>query len=70
MGAWVQSLALLSGLEIQHCWELWCRFQGSDPELLRLWCRLAAAALIQPLAWEALYAISAVLKRPKNKKQN
>ena len=23
----VQSLALLSGLRIQHCYELWCRLQ-------------------------------------------
>ena len=34
----VQSLALLSGLRIWHCCELWCR--------------LAAIALIQSLAWE------------------
>ena len=33
----VRSLASLSGLRIQHCCELWCR--------------PAAAALIQPLAW-------------------
>ena len=26
--------------------------RGSDPQLLWLWCRLAAAALIRPLAWE------------------
>ena len=25
---------------------------GSDPTSLWLWCRLAAVALIQPLAWE------------------
>ena len=24
---WVWSLASLSGLRIQHCWELWCRSQ-------------------------------------------
>ena len=29
---------------------------GSDPALLWLWCRLAAAALIRPLAWEPPYA--------------
>ena len=39
---WVPSLALLSGLRIQHCHELWC----SGLELVWLWCRLAAAALI------------------------
>ena len=39
---------------------------GSDPALLWLWCRLAAAALIGPLAWELPYATGAALK--KNKK--
>ena len=40
---------------------------GSDPELLRLWCRPAAAvALIQPLAWELPYAAGAALKKKKN----
>ena len=28
-----------------------------DLELLWLWCRLAAAALIRPLAWELAYAV-------------
>ena len=32
-----------------------------DPKLLWLWCRLAAVAPIQPLAWEPPYA--AALKR-------
>ena len=27
-----------------------------DPMLLWLWCRPARAALMQPLAWELLYA--------------
>ena len=27
MRMWIQSLALLSGLGIQHCHELWCRLQ-------------------------------------------
>ena len=39
-----------------------CR-HGSDPVLLWLWCRLAAAALIRPLAWEFPYAAGAALKR-------
>ena len=30
-----------------------------------MWCIPAAAALIQPLAWELPYAASAALKRPK-----
>ena len=37
--------------------------------LLWLWCRPAAAASIQPLAWEHPYATGVALKRPKNKKQ-
>ena len=41
---------------------------GSDVALLWLWRRLAAAALIQPLAWEPPYAAGAALKRPKKKK--
>ena len=34
-----------------------------------LWCRLAATALIQPLAWEPTYATGAALKRQKKKKK-
>ena len=37
--------------------------------LLWLWCALAAVALIQPLAWESLYATGAALKRKKKKKK-
>ena len=36
---------------------------GSDPELLWLWCRPAAAALIQHLAWEPPYATAGALQR-------
>ena len=42
-----------------------------DPALLWLWCRpcrVAAAALIQPLAWELPYAMGADLKTKQNKK--
>ena len=45
-----------------------CR-HGSDLTLLWLWARLAAAALIQPLAWELSYAVGAALKRKKRKKK-
>ena len=45
----VRSLALLSELRIQRCCELWCR--------------PAATALIQPLAWEPPNASSVALKR-------
>ena len=61
----VLSLALLSGLRIWCCRELWCR---SDPALLWLWCRPAAVALIRPLAWELPHASGVALKRPKKKK--
>ena len=38
----------------------------SDPVLLWLWHRLAAIALIRPLAWEPPYAAGAALKKTKN----
>ena len=40
-----------------------------DRELLWLWDRLVAPALIQPLAWESPYASGAALKRQKKKKK-
>ena len=43
---------------------------GSDPELLWLWCRLAAVALIWPLAWELPYATQAPPPPKKEKGQN
>ena len=46
-----------------------CR-HGSDPEMLWLWCRLAATAPIRPPAWEPPYATGAPLKRQKTKKKN
>ena len=45
-----------------------CR-PGSDPKLLWLWCRLAAAVPIRPLAWELPYATSAAMKRKEKKKK-
>ena len=39
------------------------RHGGSDLALLCLWCRLAATALIRPLAWEPPYAMGEALKR-------
>ena len=41
---------------------------SSDPVLLWLWHRPAAASLILPLAWELPYAAGAALKRKKKKK--
>ena len=43
--------------------------RGSDPALLWLWCRPAAAARIRALAWEPPYAAGVVLKRQKTKKK-
>ena len=40
-----------------------------DPELLWLWCRLAAVAPIRPLAWEPPYAAAAALKSKTKKKK-
>ena len=40
-----------------------------DPVLLWLWCRLAVATLIRPLAWKLPYAEDVALKRPKKKKK-
>ena len=37
--------------------------------MLWLWCRLAAAALVQPLGWELPYAMDATLKSKKKKKK-
>ena len=42
--------------------------RGSDPVLLSLWCRPAAAAPFQLLVWEHPYAAGAALKRQKDKK--
>ena len=47
------------------------RRRSSDPKLLWLWCRPAAAAPIPPLAlaWELPYAAGAALKTKKKKKR-
>ena len=45
------------------------RRHGSDPMLLWLWCRLAAAAPIQALAWELPYAIPVALKPKQTNKK-
>ena len=66
----VRSLASLSGLRICCCCKLRCRLQlGSDPVLLWLWCRPAAAAPIWRLAWELPYATGGALKRKKKNKR-
>ena len=45
------------------------RRPGLDPELLWLWCRPAATALIRPLAWEPPYGACVALKRQKDQKK-
>ena len=40
-----------------------------DLALLWLWCRPAATALIQPLAWEPPYAAGAALKTEEREKE-
>ena len=65
----VRSLALLSGLRIRHCCELWCsRRRGSDPTLLWLWRWLETTAPIRPLAWEPPYAAGAAQEIAKRQK--
>jgi len=68
----VQSLALLSGLRIQHCRELWYRGlrHGPDPALLWLRHRPVATAPIRPLAWKPPYAMGAALEKDKKTKKN
>ena len=55
MRIWVRSLALLSGLRIQHCHEL----RG----------RVVAVALKRPLIWELPHVSGAALKKRKEKKR-
>ena len=43
------------------------RSHSLDLMLLWLWYRLAAVAVIRPLAWELPYAVGAALKRKKKK---
>ena len=43
--------------------------RGLDLALLWLWYRLAAAALIQSLAWKLPYVVGVALKRPKGGKK-
>ena len=56
LAQWIKDSALRKAAGIVHrC--------GLDPVLLWLWCRRAAAALIQLLAWELIYAAGVALKR-------
>ena len=49
------------GVGHRHC---------SDPALLWLWCWLAGAPAIPPLAWETLDATDAALKKKREKEKN
>ena len=65
----IRSLALLSVLRIGVAVSCGVgRRCSSDPMLLCLWLRLAAAALIRPLAWEPPYAAGAKGQKTKKKK--
>ena len=68
----VQSLALLSGLRIQRCHELWCRLQTrlGSRVAVALWHRPVATAPIGPLAWEPPYAAGAAQEIAKKDKIN
>ena len=69
----VRSLALLSGLSIRRCHELWCRLQSQlNPMLLWLGHWVVATAPIGPLTREPPYAAGAhkkMAKRQKKKKE-
>ena len=62
LAQWVKgsSVAVSCGVGHRH---------GSDLALLWLWCRLAATAPIEPLAWAPPHASGAALKRQKKKKK-
>ena len=48
---------------------VWVKDTSPDAELLWLWHRLAAVALIWPLAWEQTNALDVALKKKKKKKK-
>ena len=58
----LRSLASLSsGSSVAGGWALGHR-RVSDPTVLRLWCRQAAAALSQPKAWEPPHVAGAAIQ--------
>ena len=63
---WPHSVSVVSGIAMS------CGVGhrgGLDPASLWLWCRLAAVAQIQPLAWELLYALGEEEERRKKKEE-
>ena len=71
----VRSLALLSGLRIRRCQELflWAVVKvaecSSDPALLWPWRRPAAQLWLDPLAWDHPYAAGEALEKTKDQKK-
>ena len=61
----VLSLAVLSGLRIQCCHELWCRSQMQLESGVAVAAAQARGNSSEPLAWELPYAEGAALKRQK-----
>ena len=62
-----EDVGLIPGLA-QWAKNLWHRLQmWPGPELLWLWCRPAAAALIRSFTWEHPYAADMAVKKEKRK---
>jgi len=68
MGYEIPRLGVESELHLLAYCGAGCRC-SSNLVLLILWCKLAAAALIWPLAWELPCVTGMALKRPKKKKK-
>ena len=67
MRMWVHSLALLTGLRIRCCQELWCRSQTRlGSRVLWLWHRPVTTVPTGPLAWESRQTVDAAPKRQKD----
>ena len=61
LAQWVQDLGVAVSCGVGHR-------RGLGPELLWLWCRIAATGPFRSLAWETPYAAGVILKRKKKKK--
>ena len=62
LSVWGSGIAVTCGVDCRH---------GSDPVWLWLWWRLAAVAMIRPLAWELPYATGVAInsKQPTNQRE-
>ena len=70
MRLWVRSLALLRGVRIQRCRELWCRLQmrlGSGIAVAVAWA--SSCSSDSAPSWELPYAAGAAPKSKKKKKE-